>query len=96
MCFEALIDSDATDRPLRELIREEMGSAVKDAGIATVTVAIMLVAVGGISASVVAGAGIVAFAFGLVLHQVVFVAGVGIVRWRASPAERPAQDPVSS
>lgn len=93
MCFEALIDGDATEKPLRELIREEMGSAVKDAGIATVTVGLMLVVVGGVPLELVAAATLAAFAFGLLLHQLVFVAGVGLVRWRAGPTDSTHPDP---
>lgn len=91
MCYESLVNDDATEKPLGELIREEMGSAVVDAGIAT-TVVVLMLAVAGTPPLLVAGAAVGAVGLTLVVHQLVLVAGVLLVRWRtSSPA--PHGDP---
>ena len=88
MCFESLINGDATERPLRELLRAETASALKDATIAA-TVGLTVLLAGGTGPLLTGGAALAALALGFVLHQAVLVAGVALVRWRAA-AGRPA------
>ncbi len=95
MCFDSLIDGDATEKPLRQLVSEEMSSALKDAGVTTVTVALVLLLAGGVAPGIVAAATVVAFFAGVVLHQAVLVVGVGLVRLRARSADRPQHDPTT-
>lgn len=89
MCFDSLVEGDATEKPLRTLLRAELGSALANAGVATVAVGLMLLLVGGVAPLVVGAASIVALAAGVLLHQAVLVAGVAVVRWRAAPADTP-------
>ena len=88
MCFGALIDGDATEKPLRELLRDETGSALKNAGVTTVTVGMVLALAGGVALPLVAAAAAVAFLAGVLLHLAVLVVGVALVRWRVRPDER--------
>ena len=89
MCFEALIDGDATEKPLRSLLRDETASAVNNDGVTTVTVGLTVLLAGGTGPLLTGGAALAALALGFVLHQAVLVAGVALVRWRAA-AGRPA------
>lgn len=94
MCYEALVDEESTEKPVRELVREEMGSAVTDAGIATTAVVAMLLLVGTAPVLVV-GAAVATPVLAVLLHQAVLVAGVGIVRWRTSSGESAHSDSVT-
>lgn len=86
MCFEALVDGDAAERPVGELIREEMGSALTDGGIAaTAVLAVLLIEHTGVTLAT--GVALVTLVLGVALHQVVLVAGVGLVRLRGSSPE---------
>lgn len=96
MCFESLIDGDATEKPLRELVRDETGSALKDAGVATITVAVVLVVAGGVAPALVGAAALAAFVFGFLLHLAVLVGGVGVVRWWNTGSLRRSHDPTPS
>ena len=91
MCYESLVDEDeAVEKPMGDLVREEMGSAVTDAGIATTAVVAMLL-VAGTPLWLVGATALVTPVLTVVLHQAVLVAGVCAVRWRAT-SEPPATD----
>jgi uncharacterized membrane protein YidH (DUF202 family) len=96
MCFESLIDGDATEKRLRELVRDETGSALKDAAVATITVGVVLVVAGGVAPALVGAAALAAFVFGFLLHLVVLVAGVGVVRWQKTGSLRQRREPTPS
>jgi len=83
MCYNALTDGDAEEKEMIQLLREEFSAAVKDGAIAATVVLLMLVA-GGIGPALVAGATVVTFVLGIALHQIVLVAGVGVLRLRSS------------
>jgi hypothetical protein len=85
MCYESLVDEDeAIEKPLAQLVREETGSAVTDAGIATTAVVAMLL-VAGTPLWLVGATALVTPVLTLLLHQAVLIAGVSVVRWRATP-----------
>jgi len=91
MCFEALVDGDAAEKPLSDLVREEMSSAAKDGAVAALVVLALLVA-GGTPPALIAGAVVGTAALGVAVHQVVLVAGVAVVRARTpdQPSPGPA------
>jgi Flp pilus assembly protein TadB len=91
MCFDALHNGDATERPLGDLLRSEAGSAARTTGIATAITSLFLL-VSGVGLPVVAAAALVAVAVGFALHLTVLVAGVCLVRWRARTATRRQSD----
>jgi hypothetical protein len=91
MCYESLVDEDeAIEKPVDDLVREEMRSALVDAGIATVAVVAMLLVVG-TPVWLVGVTALVTPVLTLVVHQAVLVAGIGLVRWRANPEQAPAE-----
>jgi hypothetical protein len=90
-CYGCLVDGDATEKPLPQLVREETASAVTDAGIATTVVVVMLLAAG-VGPALVVGAAVAAAVGTYVFHQVVLVVGVAIARWRAKRLA-PQRDP---
>lgn len=87
MCFESLHDEDATERPFRELLRAETGSAVKTTGVAAVAAGLFLL-FNGVATAIVVVTAMVAVAVGFFLHMAVLATGVGIVRWRVTNAKR--------
>jgi len=91
MCFEALVNGGAAEKPLSDLVRDEMSSAVKD-GAAAALVVLALVVAGGASPALVAGVVLGTAVLGVVVHQFVLVAGVAVVRAWATD-ERPAIGP---
>lgn len=91
MYFEVLVDGDATEKPLRDLLDAELTSALKDGTVAALVVLAVLLA-GGTGSLLTAGATLGALVFAVLLHQAVLVAGVGVVRWRATDGERPAAE----
>jgi hypothetical protein len=93
MCYESLVDEDeAIEKPMGDLVREEMGSAVTDAGIATTAVLAMLL-IAGTPLWLVGATALVTPVLTVIFHQAVLVAGVYVVRWRAS-ARSPTADAV--
>jgi hypothetical protein len=91
MCYESLVDEDeAVEQPMGVLVREEMGSAVVDAGIATTAVLAMLL-FAGTPLWLVGATALVTPVLTIVFHQLVLVAGVAVVRWRTT-AEPPTPD----
>ena len=90
MCYESLVDEDeAIEKPVDDLVREEMRSAIVDAGIATVAVVAMLL-VAGTPVWLVGATALVTPVLTVLLHQAVLVVGVGFVRWRAKSRKTPA------
>lgn len=87
MCYEALVDEEeATGKPVSTLVREEMGSAVTDAGIATTAVVAMLL-VAGTPLWLVGATALVTPVLTVLLHQAVLLFGIGVVRWRTDSAK---------
>lgn len=82
MCYESLIEGDAVERPLTEVLRGELSSAVKNGAAAAAVVLAVLLA-SGVGPLLVAGAALGAFVLGIALHQAVLVAGIALLRWRA-------------
>lgn len=92
MCYESLIDGDAAERPLTEVLRGELSSAVTDGAVAAAVVLAVLLA-NGVVPLLVAGATVGAFVLGIALHQAVLVAGIAVLRWRApEPGSEPEID----
>jgi hypothetical protein len=82
MCYGALLNGE-TDRPLGDLIRGEVGSAARVGAVAAVAVLVVLARNGtGLAVLGVTAAG--ALVLGTALHLTVFLAGVGLVRWRTT------------
>ena len=87
MCYDSLLNGDATDRSLGTLLRAETGSALKNGVVAAAVVLAVLLA-GESGPLLAAGSALAALALGYLLHQIVLLAGVAVVRWRdgRSPA----------
>jgi Mg/Co/Ni transporter MgtE len=81
MCYESLLNGDATDRSLGALLRAETGSALTNGGVAAAVVLAVLL-VGDSGPLLAAGSAVAALALGYLLHQTVLLAGVALVRWR--------------
>lgn len=93
MCYEALVDEDeAIEKPVADLVRGEMGSAVTDGGIATTAVVAMLL-LAGTPLWLVGLTALVTPVLTVLMHQAVLVAGVYVVRWQATP-DPPTPDAV--
>jgi hypothetical protein len=93
MCYDALVDEDeAIEKPVADLVRGEMGSAVTDAGIATTAVVAMLL-LAGTPLWLVGLTALVTPVLTVIMHQAVLVAGVYVVRWQAT-ADPPTPDAV--
>jgi len=89
MCYNALTDGDAEEKEMIQLLREEFSAAVKDGAIAATVVLFVLIA-GGIGPALVAAATVTTFVLGILLHQIVLVAGVGVLRLHSfATVERP-------
>lgn len=83
MCYEALVDGDATADSVGSVVRAER----RDAAVNGLEAAVLLVVVllwQGVALSVVLAAALAAVALGYVLHQVVLLVGVALLRLRAS------------
>lgn len=92
MCYEALRNGDATERPLGDVVRAELSDAAVNGVAAAVIVAAVLYGQGyaiGLIAPFAAGA----LVLGLLIHEAVLVAGVGVQRVRAD--RREATDPAA-
>jgi hypothetical protein len=79
MCYESLLNGDATERPLSALRREERPKALLNGAAAGLVVAAVLLA-GGTGVALTAAIATLAVAFGAVVHQVVLVVAVLSVR----------------
>jgi len=81
MCYESLLNGEATERSLRALLRAERRAALRNGLAAAVLVAAVLL-VEGAAAWLVVALAVAAVALGAALHQVVLVAGATAVRLR--------------
>ncbi|MFB6298333.1 MAG: hypothetical protein ABEH56_07415 [Salinirussus sp.] len=91
MCYESLLNGEAAERPIVELLRAELPGALKDGTVAALAVVAVLAA----SATppvLIAGAALGAVLLGVALHQAVLVAGTGLVRWRVSRTRSTTDD----
>lgn len=90
MCYESLVDGDATENSIGELLRGEATEALLNGVVAGAVVALVL-ASRGFGAGPVVALGTAAVLLGAALHQVVLLAGVAVLRARAaaSAAARP-------
>jgi hypothetical protein len=87
MCFDSLIDGEYDEKPMRQLLTEELSSAYKDGTVAALVVGVVLVP-SGTPLTLVAGASAGAFVLGVALHQAVLVAGVSLLCLHASRTVR--------
>ena len=79
MCYEALLDGRAREQTLSRLFRGELFAATKNGLVAAVVVA-LVVGYRGLDLPLMVGATLGAFALGVLLHQLLLVAGVATVR----------------
>ena len=81
MCFGVLTRDEATEKPLRVLLRAETEVALRQ-GILTALAVLAVVLVAGPSfpPTLAAGATVAAFLGGVLVHQVVLLVGVTTVR----------------
>jgi Mg/Co/Ni transporter MgtE len=81
MCYESLLNGDATEKPVFSLLRGELASALKNGLVAALAVAVVLFWAGG---GVVPTAlrAVAALALGVALHQAVLLVGIVAVRTR--------------
>jgi len=91
MCYEALRNGDATEKPLGAIVRAELRDALTTGLAAALIVASVLFSGSTELASLVPLA-LAALGLGAVLHQSLLVAGVAVQRARqpADPAREPA------
>ncbi|MEF8852620.1 MAG: hypothetical protein V5A44_09110 [Haloarculaceae archaeon] len=81
MCYESLVDGEATDRPLATLLRGELRDAFANGlGAAALVVAVLVTS--GVDPAVTAAAATGALALGTVFHQTVLVVATGVLRVR--------------
>ena len=91
MCYESLIEGDATERPLAALLRAELCGALQN-GFAAALIVVAVLGARGVDPSLLAVSATGALAFGTVVHQAVLV--VGTVALRIWSGERSADRPV--
>jgi len=82
MCYERLVGDDVAETGMRELLRSEWYCAVRNGALAGLMVLIVLL-VESTPAWLVVASVAGAVALGTVLHQLVLLAGAGLVRARA-------------
>ncbi|WP_372480683.1 hypothetical protein ACAH01_07000 [Halomicrobium sp. HM KBTZ05] len=81
MCFAALLNGDATDRSVVEIVRDELPRSLGNGAVAALLV-IAVSVLEGASLTVTAGLALGAVALGAVLHQSVLLGGVALLRGR--------------
>jgi len=81
MCFAALLNGDATDRSVREIVRDELPRSLGNGTVAAVLVVIASM-LEGASLALTLGLALGAVALGTVLHQSVLLGGVVLLRGR--------------
>lgn len=81
MCFAALLNGDATDRPLREIVRGELPRSLGNGTVAALLV-VLASMLDGASLALTLGLALGAVALGTVLHQSVLLGGVALLRGR--------------
>lgn len=82
MCFAALLNGDATDRSIREIVRDESPRSLGNGTVAALLV-IGVSVIEGASLTLTVGLALGAVALGTVLHQSVLLGGVLLLRGRA-------------
>jgi Mn2+/Fe2+ NRAMP family transporter len=87
MCFDSLINGEYDEKPMRQLVTEELTSAYKDGAVAALVVLVVL-ATSGTPLALVAGASAGAFVLGVALHQAVLVTAISLLRLHASRTVR--------
>jgi len=87
MCLAALIDGD-TDRPFRELIREEVVDATATGLLAT-TLVVAVLGTQGAATVTLAASGVAAFALGVGAQLLLLVVGATILRRRDDSGPNP-------
>ncbi|QLH77615.1 hypothetical protein HZS55_10030 [Halosimplex rubrum] len=81
MCYESLLNGEAAERSVRDLLREERRAALRN-GLAAAVLVVAVLIVEGAAAWTVVALAVAAVALGAVLHQAVLVAGAAAVRVR--------------
>lgn len=81
MCFAALLNGDATDRSIRDLVWEELPRSLGNGTVAALLVVAVAV-IEGASLALTAGLALGAVVLGTVLHQTVLLWGVALLRGR--------------
>lgn len=79
MCFDSLVDGEYDEKPMTQLLREEVASAVKVGSVAALVV-VGVLAASATPVSLVASASAGAVVLGVALHLTVLVAGVSVLR----------------
>ncbi len=87
MCYESLLDERAREQSVASLLRTERWDAFVN-GLEAALVVVALLLWQGTPPVLLAGAALGAVVLGYVLHQLVLVAGIGVVRLRSGPAAR--------
>lgn len=82
-CFQCLVEGTYDEKSLSQLLREELPSAAK-VGLASAVAVLAVLVMEGMTATLIAGAAIGAFTLAIVVHELVLVAGVGLLRWTGS------------
>jgi sugar phosphate permease len=85
MCYESLLNGDATDSSVTELLRREMGSAFRNGlGAGAIVTAVLLWR--SVAPSLLVGSAVAAVVLGALIHQLVLLAGIQLVRRRSAAA----------
>jgi len=88
MCLAALIDGD-TDRPLRQLVRDETLDATAT-GLLAVAIVVAVLGMQGATTTLLVTSGAAAFCLGFGAQLTLLVAGALILRGRAESGPEPA------
>ncbi|MFB6178082.1 MAG: hypothetical protein ABEI99_13275 [Halobaculum sp.] len=88
MCYESLLNGDATEQPVRSLLSGERRYAIRS-GVAAATVTLLALLSGGTGLGLTLASVIGALLLGTALHQAVLLVGVGLLRvWHRRPSGR--------
>jgi len=79
VCYESLLNDDATERSLRELLSEDRWDAVGN-GVAAALIVVTGLSVGGSGAAFTTGLAALAVILGAMLHRLLLVAAVLVIR----------------
>ena len=79
MCYDRLIDEDTAETSVPTLLRSEWFCAVRNGALAAAMVLVVLLLEGTPAWLIAASVG-GALALGAIVHQLVFLVGVGVVR----------------
>lgn len=88
MCYESLLNGDATERSVGSLLHRERWYAVRS-GVAAAAVTMLALVSAGTAAGLTAASTIGALLLGTVLHQTVLLVGIGLLRlWHRRSTDR--------